>query len=121
MRLVSTFGGETAEAACQAALGSRFRDDPESDTHAGSETPQPPARTPRRKEPPGKVRRTYYLSQDSADALERAVEQIRTALGGRIDRHEVLGAVIAAGTAQADRITADLRAELRADLTAPGD
>lgn len=122
---------ETAEAARQAVLGSRFRNGPEDASHTphtgltpASETPRTPARK-RRAEPEGKVRRTYYLAEGDADALERAVTQICDALGGRVERHRVLGAVIAAGTAQADRITADLRAELRAellgDLTAPGD
>ncbi|MFD0535363.1 hypothetical protein ACFQY7_18030 [Actinomadura luteofluorescens] len=48
------------------------------------------------------------------------MERIRSALGGRVDRHEAIGAIITAGAAQTDQIVAALRAELLRDL-APGE
>ncbi|NYD51716.1 hypothetical protein BJY14_007699 [Actinomadura luteofluorescens] len=73
-----------------------------------------------RREPAGKTRKTYYLAADTVAALDEAVERIRSALGGRVDRHEAIGAIITAGAAQTDQIVAALRAELLRDL-APGE
>ncbi|MEU8347676.1 hypothetical protein AB0C74_38765 [Spirillospora sp. NPDC048832] len=81
-------------------------------------TPLTPAseKPPRRREPAGKTRKTYYLAADTVSALDDAVERIRSALGGRVDRHEAIGAIIAAGAAQTDQIIAALRADLLREL-----
>lgn len=102
---------------------------------AVSETPTPVSETPtpasytshtrltqgsrrRRAEPAGMTRRTYYLPEDTAVALDAAVARIQAATGGRTSKHEALSAIIAAGTAHAAGIAASQRAALLAELTA---
>jgi len=63
------------------------------------------------------TRRTYYLPQAAADSLEAAVSSIQESTGGRVPKHEILAALITAGTARADQVTADLRAALLRDLS----
>lgn len=62
------------------------------------------------------TRRTYYLPEAAAVALDEAVEKIRTGTGGRTSKHEALAALIAAGVAQTQTVTADLKAALLRDL-----
>lgn len=67
------------------------------------------------------TRKTYYLSDATAQAVEDAVASVQAALGGRFSRHEIIGAIIAAGTARTDAIVDELRDALLRDLAAPKD
>lgn len=86
-----------------------------------STPPAAPPRRPtreRRPEPEGMTRKTYYLPVDAADALDQAVKHVQKAVGGRVDKHVVLGALIAAGAADKDRVASAIRAALLRDLGA---
>jgi hypothetical protein len=88
---------------------------------AADPTPAPaPARGPRarRTEPEGMTRRTYYLADDAALALDAAVERIQRATGGNVSKHAALGALIAAGVEQTDAVLGKLRDELIRNLAA---
>ena len=62
--------------------------------------PAPP-RSRRRSADPGqdsdRVRRTYYYSRDVADALAETVNRIHHQSQGRVPKHRILDAIIAAG------------------------
>jgi hypothetical protein len=72
----------------------------------------------RRTEPDGMTRRTYYLADDAAHALDAAVERIQRATGGNVSKHAALGALIAAGVEQTDTVLGKLRDELIRNLAA---
>jgi len=126
--------GATADAAL-AVLGSRFSD-PEPTPPAAAPPPAvrptpAPAVSPRpverrrkpatNREPEGMTRQTYYLSAAAAADLEDAVRRVRAATGGLVTKHQALGALIAAGAAQADEVARRLRAELATHLTNDAD
>lgn len=76
--------------------------------------------TPPTAPPPGgpetMTRRTYYLAETDADALETAVAAIHQTLHGRIPKHQILGALLTEGITRRDAITQRLKDELRAEL-----
>ena len=85
--------------------------------------PAPPrraARQPRerRQEPEGMTRKTLYLPKEAADALDDAVRHVQKAVGGRVEKHAILGALIAAGAAEQDRIADAIRTALLRELGA---
>jgi archaeosine-15-forming tRNA-guanine transglycosylase len=55
------------------------------------------------------VRRTYYYSQEVADALATAVARIHHNSHGRITKHQALDAIITAGVEQVDAVERRLR------------
>lgn len=127
---------ETAETARQTVLRGRFSDEGDGTTEAG--TPAAEGRTPashtshtrvqpakRRAEPEGMTRRTYYLPQAAAAALDEAVATIRAATGDRVSKHEALALLITAGAERADELAEEARAALLRELqggagTSPG-
>jgi cell pole-organizing protein PopZ len=110
-----------AEQTRQAILGQRFHNPGSDDVTVAPETQTPASHPPhtrvQRREPPGMTRRTYYLPESAADALDDAVAKVQAATGGRTSKHEALAALITAGAAQADAIADDLRAALLRELT----
>jgi hypothetical protein len=82
--------------------------------------PRPRGVEARRREPEGMTRKTLYLSLATAAALEDAIGQIQQATGGKVSKHEALGALIAAGVAQADAVTQALRETVLQSLTGAG-
>lgn len=70
----------------------------------------------KRDDPPGMARTSYYISQEAAAALDAAVDQVLTALGGDIPKHVALSALIAAGAAQAPAVAQQLAAARAAEL-----
>lgn len=58
------------------------------------------------------VRRTYYYSEQVADALAEAVARIHHGSNGRIPKAAALDAIIAAGVDQVDAIEQRLRKQL---------
>lgn len=62
------------------------------------------------------TRRTYYLAETDADALEAAVAVIHRTLRGRIPKHQILGAILTEGINGRDAITRRLKDDLRAEL-----
>ena len=120
---------QTAETARQTILRGRFSDGEPETSEAGTPASEP--RTPashashtrvtrgsekQRSEPPGMTRRTYYLPEAAAAALDEAVAKIRAATGGRISKHEALALLINAGVGQVDDLAAEARAALLRDL-----
>lgn len=69
---------------------------------------RPMGRRGTRPDAEGMTRQSYYISREAADALDAAVDTVRTALGPEVPRHVALSAIIAAGAADADRIAAEL-------------
>jgi hypothetical protein len=69
-------------------------------------------------QPPSSQRRTYYLPQSAAAALDTAVATIQAATGGRVTKHEALAALITAGTERAGAVADELKATLLRDLQA---
>jgi hypothetical protein len=57
------------------------------------------------------VRRTYYYSEQVADALADAVARIHHGSNGRISKATALDAIITAGLDQLDAIERRLRSE----------
>jgi hypothetical protein len=57
------------------------------------------------------VRRTYYYSEQVADALAAAVARIHHGSHGRISKAAALDAIITAGLDQVDAIEQRLRSE----------
>lgn len=66
--------------------------------------------------PEGMTRKTYYLPQTAAAELAAAAERVRASTGGLVSKHQALAAIISAGIAQTDAVTAALRAELVSNL-----
>lgn len=52
------------------------------------------------------VRKTYYVSEQTAAALAAAVDRLYYGSRGRLTKHEALGAIVAAGLGQVDAIAA---------------
>lgn len=71
------------------------------------------------------TRRTYYLPEAAAAALDEAVATIRAATGDRVSKHEALALLITAGAERADELAEEARAALLRELqggagTSPG-
>lgn len=63
------------------------------------------------------MRRTsLYITQEAADALDAAVDQVLAALGGDTPRHVALSALLIAGTQRAEDVTRQLAAQQAAEL-----
>jgi hypothetical protein len=119
-----------AEQTRAAMLSSRFTT-PETETDTAA-TPVPPEATPPAKAtqptapstgkrptsrtPSGMVRRSYYLSKETADQFDKAIGDLVEGTGGLLPRHEAAAALIAAGTGQADAVLAEVRQRLMANL-----
>ena len=58
------------------------------------------------------VRRTYYIAESDADALEQAVAEVVRAVGGTVPQYEALGALIRAGLRQQDEVVQALRKQI---------
>ena len=79
--------------------------------------PSAGGRTPKRADPPGMKRESYYVTQEAADAIDQAVERIRAALGGDIPKQIVLSALLQAAADQADEVAARIAADQAQQLT----
>lgn len=80
---------------------------------------RPPATgrpAPKRADPVGMKRESYYVTQQAADAIEQAVEQIRAALGGEIPKQVVLSALLMAGAERAGEVAARIAADQTREL-----
>jgi len=71
---------------------------------------------PKRADPVGMKRESYYVTQQAADAIEQAVEQIRAALGGEIPKQVVLSALLMAGAERAGEVAARIAADQTREL-----
>jgi len=85
------------------------------DSNTSTPTPRP-VRASGTRTPPGRRRHTLYLAADVAADLDQAADSLVGELRGLVPRHVVLGALIRAGLAQSDAVSADLRAGLLRDL-----
>jgi hypothetical protein len=55
------------------------------------------------------ARKAWYVTQADADALDDVVNQVYIALGAKVPKHQIIGAIIRAGAGHADEITARLQ------------
>lgn len=79
---------------------------------------RPTGRSGTRPDADGMKRVSYYITTETADALDAAVVEILDVLGPDTPRHVALSAVIGAGAAAAGQITVDLAQQRAEDLAA---
>lgn len=111
--------GAADASAAATIMRSRF-DRPEDPAAEAPEaaTEEAPARPRTRPDAEGMTKRTYYLSEADAEALDGAVARLYDEMRGLVPKHRIIGAVIASGLADLDRIRGELRDELIASLGA---
>lgn len=110
--------GAADASAAAAIMRSRF-DRPEDPAAEAPEaaTEEAPARPRTRPDAEGMTKRTYYLSEVDADALEATVDRLHDAVKGLAPKHRILGAIISRGLGEAEAIESELKNELIAGLT----
>jgi hypothetical protein len=69
--------------------------------------------------PVGMKRQTFYVADEVATALNDTADRLVAQLNNLIPKHQVLGALMAAGVEQATTVAAALRSELLRELQGP--
>ena len=96
----------------QARSMGRYGQDP-----APAPAPRPAPRR-KREDPVGMKRASIYISEDASEALDEAVDQILAVLGGGVQKHIVLSALVKKAAASAAEVATDLAQAQAQDLAA---
>lgn len=83
----------------------------------GRKAPKGRTRGRSRPDAEGMRRVSYYVSEQAAQAMDHAVDQVMEALGGDVPKHVALSALITAGADRVKEVAAGLAEQRAAELT----